>query len=115
MSTKIRLKRMGTKRRPYYRIIAIDSRRAVGGPVLDNLGHYAAIEKPAKVIVNEEKAFKWLDEGAVPSDTVATLFTQIGLTKKYLAQKAGQDVSEMTLDTTITERLKKRKSKKKTD
>ena len=46
------------------------------------------------------------------SDTVATLSTQIGLTKKYLAKKAGQDVSEMAIETTITERPKKRKSKK---
>ena len=103
---------MGTKRRPYYRIVATDSRRAVSGPVLETLGHYAAIEKLAKGIVDEEKGYKWLDEGATPSDTVATLFTQIGLTKKYLAKKAGQDVTEITIETTITERPKKRKSKK---
>lgn len=115
MATKIRLKRMGSKRRPYYRIVAIDSRRAVNGPVLDNIGQYAAIEQPAKIIVEEDKVFKWLDEGAVVSDTVASLFTQIGLTKKYHAQKAGQDVSEMTIATTISERPKKRKSKKKAD
>ncbi len=115
MATKIRLKRMGSKRRPYYRVVAIDSRRPVNGPVLENLGHYAAIEKPARVIVNEENIYKWLDEGAQPSDTVASLFTQIGLTKKYLAKKAGQDVSEMTIETTITEKPKKRKSKKKAE
>lgn len=115
MATKIRLKRMGSKRRPYYRVVAIDSRRPVNGPVLENLGHYAAIEKPAKVVVNEERVFAWLDDGAQPSDTVASLFTQIGLTKKYLAAKAGQDVSEMTIETTITEKAKKRKPKKKAE
>ncbi len=115
MATIIRLKRMGSKRRPYYRIVAIDSRRAVSGPVLDNIGHYAAIEQPAKIIIDETKAFKWMSEGAEISDTVASLFTQVGLTKKFLAHKAGQDVSEMTIETTITERPKKRKSKKKAD
>lgn len=115
MATKIRLKRMGSKRRPYYRVVAIDSRKPASGPVLDILGHYAPIEKPGKVIVNEEKVFKWLNDGAEPSDTVASLFTQIGLTKKYLAAKAGQDVSEMTIETTITEKPKKRKPKKKAE
>jgi small subunit ribosomal protein S16 len=106
---------MGSKRRPYYRVVAIDSRKPVNGPILENLGHYAPIEKPARIIVHEEKVYKWLDDGAEPSDTVASLFTQIGLTEKYLAQKAGKDVSEMTIETTITERPKKRKSKKKAE
>jgi small subunit ribosomal protein S16 len=106
---------MGSKRRPYFRIVAIDSRRAVSGAILENLGHYAPIEKPGKVIVDEEKTYKWLDAGAEPSHTVASLFTQIGLTKKYLARKAGQDVSDVILETTITEKPKKRKSKKKAE
>jgi small subunit ribosomal protein S16 len=106
---------MGSKRRAYYRLVATDSRKSVTGTILENLGHYAPIEKPARVIVDEEKIFKWLNEGAQPSDTVASLFTQIGLTKKYLAQKAGQDVSEMTIETTITEKPKKRKPKKKAE
>ena len=115
MSTKIRLKRMGTKKRPYFRIIAIDSRRAVNGPELENLGQYAPIEKPGRVTVREDKVYRWLDQGAEPSDTVAALFTQIGLTKKYLAKKAGQDVSAVELKTTIIEKPKKRKPKKKAE
>ncbi len=115
MSTKLRLKRMGTKKRPYFRIIAIDSRRAVNGPELENLGQYAPIEKPGRVTVREDKIYSWLDKGAQPSDTVAALFTQIGLTKKYLAKKAGQDVSTVELKTTITEKPKKRKPKKKAE
>ncbi|MCP4570526.1 MAG: 30S ribosomal protein S16 [FCB group bacterium] len=115
MATIIRLKPMGTKKRPYYRIVAIDSRRSVGGAILDNLGQYAPIEKPGRVVVNEEKVFKWLDEGVEISDTVSSLFTQIGLSQKYQARKAGQDISEMEVKTTITEKPKKRKSKKKTE
>ena len=115
MATKIRLKRMGTKKRPYYRIVAIDSRRAVGGPVLENLGQYAPIEKPGRVVVKEDSIFKWLDDGAELSDTVSSIFTQIGLSQKYQARKAGQDISEMEIQTTITEKPKKRKSKKKAE
>jgi len=106
---------MGAKKRPFFRFVAIDSRRASQGPEIEILGHYSPIEKPAKVIINEEKVFKWLDSGAEPSDTVASLFTQIGLTQKYLAQKAGQDVSAMTVRTTITEKPKKRKERKKAE
>lgn len=106
---------MGAKKRPYYRIVAIDSRRAAQGPELEILGHYSPIDKPAKLVVDVEKVFKWLDQGATPSDTVASLFTQIGLTRKYHARKAGQDDSEIILKTTITERPKKRKEKKKSE
>ena len=106
---------MGTKKRPYFRIIAIDSRRAANGPALEILGQYAPIEKPGRVTVHEEKVYRWLNNGAEPSDTVAALFSQIGLTAKYLAGKAGQDTSTMELKTTITEKPKKRKPKTKAE
>jgi small subunit ribosomal protein S16 len=112
LATKIRLKRMGAKKRPFYRIVAIDSRKPATGPYLDNLGNYNPIEKPARVTADEEKIFKWLDDGAQLSDTVESLFRQIGLMQKYEAKKAGQDVGEMEVKTTITERPKKRKKKK---
>ena len=115
MATIIRLKRMGTKKRAFYRIVVIDSRKSVGGPYLENLGHYSPIEKPARVVTHEEKIFKWLDHGVQLSETVASLFSQIGLTQKYRAKMAGQDVSEMEIKTVITERPKKRKKKKKAE
>ena len=115
MATKIRLKRMGAKKRPQYRIVAIDSRRAAQGPALANLGQYNPIEKPATITVHEDKIFKWLDNGAEMSDTVHSLFLEIGLIKKYEAQKAGQDVAEMEVKKEITEKPKKRKSKKKAE
>ena len=115
MATIIRLKRMGTKKRAFYRIVAIDSRRPSSAPYLDNLGHYNPIEKPGKILTHEDKIFKWLDDGAQLSDTVASLFRQIGLMAKYDAKKSGQDVAEMEVKTAITERPKKRKTKKKAD
>lgn len=115
MATKIRLKRMGAKKRPFYRIVATDTRKPAQGPELENLGHYNPIEKPATITVHEDKIFKWLDDGAEVSDTVNTLFKQIGLVEKYTAKKAGQDISGMEVKTEITERPKKRKSKKKAE
>jgi len=68
---------------------------------------------PAKVTVFEDKVTKWLNEGAEPSDTVSTLFTQIGFTEKYLKLKKGEDVSAIEIRTEITERRKKTKGMKK--
>lgn len=106
---------MGAKKRPFYRIIAIDSRKPSSAPYLDNLGQFNPIEKPGKITTHEDKIFKWLDDGAQLTDTVATLFKQIGLTAKYEAKKAGQDISEMEIKTVITERPKKRKKTKKSE
>ena len=74
MATIIRLKRMGTKKRPFYRIVAIDSRKPSSAPYLDNLGYFNPIEKPGKITAHEDLIFKWLDTGAQMSDTVASLF-----------------------------------------
>jgi len=77
------------------------------------LGTYNPIEVPAVVSVKEERIAHWLNEGAEPSDTVSSLLTQIGFTDKYRKSKAGQDVTEITLKTTIKERKKKTRRAKK--
>jgi small subunit ribosomal protein S16 len=104
---------MGAKKRPFYRIVAADSRRSRDGRFLEILGTYNPIEKPAVVSVKEERVTAWLNNGAVPSDTVASLLTQIGFTDKYLKAKAGQDVTEIALRPAITERKKKTRKMKK--
>jgi small subunit ribosomal protein S16 len=113
LAVHIRLRRMGAKKRPYYRIVAADSRRSRDGRFLEILGTYNPIEKPAVVSVKEERITAWLNNGAVPSDTVASLLTQIGFTDKYLKAKAGQDVTEIALKPVITERKKKTRKMKK--
>ena len=106
---------MGTKKRPFYRIVAADSRRARDGRFLEILGTYNPITRPAEVSVIEDKLTKWLDQGAIPSDTVGNLLAQVGFTQKYEKYKKGEDISEIALRTTITERSKKtRKTKKAT-
>ena len=104
---------MGKKKQPFYRIVAADSRRARDGKFLETLGTYNPIVKPAVVKVNEEKLTQWLDQGAVLSDTVSSLMTQVGFTEKYLKAKKGEDVSEIALKTQINERKKKTQRMKK--
>ncbi|MCK4856989.1 MAG: 30S ribosomal protein S16 [candidate division Zixibacteria bacterium] len=112
MAVKIRLRRMGAKKRPIYRLVAIDSRRAREGRFIDHLGHYNPLEKPATVKVNEEKIFHWLKQGAEPTDTVRSLFAQIGLSEKWELIKQGKDASDIEIRAFISERRKKRKKTK---
>lgn len=104
---------MGTKKRPFYRIVAIDSRRARNAVYLENLGTYNPITKPAEVKLFEDKLTKWLDRGAEASNTVSSLLTQVGFLVKYDKYKKGEDVSEIELKTTIIERPKKTRKMKK--
>ncbi|TET93418.1 MAG: 30S ribosomal protein S16 [Candidatus Zixiibacteriota bacterium] len=113
MPVHIRLRRMGAKKRPFYRIVAADSRRAREGSFLEILGTYNPIAKPAEVKVFEERVTKWLDRGAIPSNTVGSLLTQIGFTEKYHKAKKGEDTSEISLKTLIRERPKKTRKMKK--
>ena len=113
MPVHIRLRRMGAKKRPFYRIVAADSRRARDGRFLEILGYYNPITRPAEVKVHEEKLTKWLDEGAIPSDTVNSLLSQVGFNEKYSRSKRGEDVSTVELKTTIDERRKKTRKMKK--
>lgn len=112
MAARIRLRRLGAKKRPTYRFVATDSRMPRDGRFLEILGHYNPIEKPATVKVFEDRMTWWMDQGAVPSDTVMTLLKQVGFLKKYETARKGGDVSAMTISATITERVKKRKKTK---
>jgi small subunit ribosomal protein S16 len=113
LAVTIRLRRMGAKKRPMYRFVAIDSRRAREGRFVDMLGHYNPIVRPATVSIDEEKVFHWLKEGATPSDTVRTLFSQIGINEKWELLKQGKDASGVEIKTMISERKKRsRKAKK---
>ena len=113
MAVHIRLRRMGKKKHPFYRIVAAESRRARDGRFLEVLGTYDPIEVPAVVNVKEERLTHWLNEGAEPSDTVSSLLTQIGFIDKYRKAKSGIDVTEVTLKTTIKERKKTTRRAKK--
>ena len=81
MAVKIRLKRMGKKRKPFYRIVAADSRSPRDGRFIEEIGTYDPNKEPAEVHVNEELAKKWLSNGAQPTDTVSRLFKNAGISK----------------------------------
>lgn len=111
MALTIRLRRMGAKKKPFYRIVAIDSRKAREGRFIDLLGWYNPIKKPATIKFHEEKIFKHLDNGSQISETVASLFRQTGLMTKYQKIKKGEDISDIVVSDTIKEREKKKKKK----
>jgi len=104
---------MGAKKRPFYRFVAADSRSPRDGRFLENLGWYNPILKPAEVHLKEERIYEWLKNGALPTETVAALFKQVGLWKKWELMKKGGDVSGLTITTQIKERPKKKKKGKK--
>lgn len=82
MATKIRLKRMGAKKAPFYRVVVADARAPRDGRFIEEIGFYNPIKQPEEISINEEKALKWLADGAQPSDTVKALFKKTGLLKK---------------------------------
>ncbi len=81
MAVKIRLKRMGKKRKPFYRIVVADSRSPRDGRFIDEIGTYDPNIEPAEVKIDEEGAKKWLGNGAKPTETVARLFKNAGISK----------------------------------
>ncbi len=76
---KIRLSRVGKKKRPSYRIVVADSRAARDGALVDIIGHYDPLTDPATIVINEEKALHWLQRGAQPSEAAAKLLAKSGL------------------------------------
>ena len=76
MAVKIRLKRMGAKKAPFYRVIVADSRSPRDGRFIDTIGTYNPLTTPAEIKLNEESAIKWLNNGAIPTDTVKNLLKQ---------------------------------------
>ena len=87
MAVKLRLKRMGSKQKPFYRIVAADARSPRDGRFIETVGTYNPVRKPAEVNVDEEKALKWLNNGAIPTDTVRSILSKEGIMSKYAEQK----------------------------
>lgn len=88
MAVKLRLKRMGAKKRSFYRVVAADSRSPRDGRFIETVGTYNPITNPAEVKIDEEKALYWLGHGAIPTDTVRSLLSRVGIIKKFNESKA---------------------------
>ena len=75
---RIRLKRVGARHQPSYRVVIADSRAARDGAFVEQIGHYNPLTDPPTVVVDEDRALKWLREGAQPSDAVARMLRNLG-------------------------------------
>jgi len=83
MAVKIRMKRMGQKKRPFYRVVVADSRAPRDGRFIEEIGYYNPISEPVQLKINEERAIKWLKDGAQPTDTVRDLLNKEGIIQKF--------------------------------
>lgn len=90
MATKIRLKRMGAKKAPFYRIVVADSRSPRDGKVIEEVGYYNPLKTPAEVKIDEEATMKRLLSGAQPTDTVRNILSKVGIMKKFHDLKQGK-------------------------
>ncbi|CCF24772.1 30S ribosomal protein S16 [Leuconostoc citreum LBAE C10] len=90
MSVKIRLKRMGAKKRPFYRVVIADSRSPRDGRFIETVGTYNPIAQPAEIKLDEAKILTWLSNGAQPSDTARNLLSNAGILAKFAEMKAAK-------------------------
>ena len=88
MAVKLRLQRFGSKKRPFYRVVAAEATCPRDGRFIEVIGTYHPIAKENVIKIDEEKALKWLSQGAQPTDTVKSLFTKLGINAKFASKKA---------------------------
>ncbi|MBQ8213516.1 MAG: 30S ribosomal protein S16 [Clostridia bacterium] len=79
MAVKMRLRRMGAKKAPFYRVIVADSRSPRDGRFIEEIGYYNPLTNPAEIKIDAEKAKKWIDNGAQPTETVKSLLKKSGI------------------------------------
>jgi len=87
MAAKIRLRRMGAKKNPFYRLVVADSNSPRDGRFIEEIGYYDPTKSPEVLNIDEEKALKWLANGAQPSDTAKSLLRQAGVLNKFHQSK----------------------------
>lgn len=121
MAVVLRLMRAGAKKRPFYRIVAADSRRQRDGRFIEILGHYNPIAKPHTLVIEKEKAEQWIANGAQPSEQVASLLRTIGVTtykpnkpKKKKAKAEGAAKPKRAAKKAVSARKTEKKAKKAT-
>lgn len=87
MAAKIRLRRMGAKKNPFYRLVVADSNSPRDGRFIEEIGFYDPTKQPEVLKIDEEKAIKWLATGAQPSDTAKSLLRKAGILARYHESK----------------------------
>ena len=88
MTVKIRLKRVGKKKAPSYRVVVADSRSPRDGRIIENIGWYNPLVEPSAIQIDAEKALNWLKEGAQPTESVASLLKRSGIAERFEQSKA---------------------------
>lgn len=109
MAVSLRLTRMGRKKRPFYRIIAIDSRKRRDGKYIERIGYYDPITNPIQLEVDHDLAIKWLQRGAQPSQTVTSLFRKAGVMLRWDMVKRGYDQAD--IEAAVSENLRRKAEK----
>jgi small subunit ribosomal protein S16 len=96
MAVRIRLRRMGKTKRPFYRVVVADQRSPRDGRFIENIGRYHPLEDPSVIEIDEERALHWLRVGAQPSNTVKVLMTKTGIWDKFAGSKGQRDTKKET-------------------
>ncbi|KYP80538.1 30S ribosomal protein S16 [Ferroacidibacillus organovorans] len=90
MAVKIRLKRIGAKKAPFYRVVVADSRYPRDGRFIEEIGTYNPLTEPAQIHIEEERALYWLQTGAQPSDSARNLLSKLGIMKQMHERRQGK-------------------------
>lgn len=111
MPIRIRLRRMGAKKRPFYRIVVAESKMPRDGRFIEEVGYYNPLVEPMVVNLKEERIYSWLERGAQPTETVRSLLKKVGLWAKWGIRKSGGDTSEIEIVTQAPGKKRKMKPK----
>ena len=103
---KIRLRRVGSKKKPSYRLVVADARAPRDGAFINIIGHYNPLTDPETVVIDKEKALNWLKQGAQPTDTAARLLAKAGIIEEPKARK-----EKIKADITAEPKARKKKAK----
>ena len=113
MSTRIRLRRMGAKKRPFYRVVVADQRAPRDGRFIENIGKYHPLEDPSLIEIDEERALHWLRVGAQPSSQVRNLMVKIGIWDRFVEERpSAADLVRARTDKPVAGKLSKKAAAK---
>ncbi len=112
MPLKIRLRRMGAKKKPFYRIVVADSKMPRDGRFIEEVGYYNPLVEPMVVNLKEERIYSWLERGAQPTETVSSLLKKVGLWAKWVVKKSGGDTSGMEIVSQAPGKKREKKGEK---
>jgi small subunit ribosomal protein S16 len=100
---RIRLRRVGAKMQPSYRLVAADKESPRDGRYIEILGYYNPRTEPETITLKEDRIYDWMDKGAQPSESVASVFQRAGLTERYARHKKGEALETLLAEATAAE------------